>query len=497
MGKISIRLAEEEWLFDDGDPLGRPGGFGEVFRGSGDCGPVAIKRLKLHANQAAHRELKIGKQLLRRDLSHVVPVLDAGQDAQSDRYYLVMPICDGSLQDILDKSGALDLDTGLNVIRSIIAGLQEVSDITHRDLKPGNVLQHDGSWKLADFGIAKFVEDSTSLETLKDCLTPAYAAPEQWQGERSTSATDVYALGCIAYAVLQGRPPFSGSHDELREKHLCDSPPPLENVARRLSAFVAQMLRKPPAARPSLQRCAAVFVEADFEYKAARPSGHALIEAASQLAENEARKEADKLAEARRKQERHALFEDAAANLLNMKERLYRQIRSLADSAQVDGDDVLRLGAAGLRIGAASELGNGIANRPRARALKWDIVAWSAIALNCATSWPSGYTWSASLLYADRDEGEGYRWHEVGFWALGSTRPRCEPFAIQGTSQDLYLGLGPGMHSVAPAYGPLPIDGENEEAFVDRWMYLFSKAVSGSLQRPTAMPINLDTLLSE
>jgi serine/threonine protein kinase len=192
----SIRLPKGEWQFDDNDRLGPSGGFGEVFRGRGPTGEVAIKRLKVEAGHAAHRELRIGEELLRRNIPHVVPILDAGRDAQSDRYYLVIPVCDGSLQDrIAAASGPLDLSTSLSAIRAIIAGLESVPDITHRDLKPGNVLWHDGKWKIADFGIAKFVEDCTSLETLRECLTPAYAAPEQWLGQRPASATDVYALG--------------------------------------------------------------------------------------------------------------------------------------------------------------------------------------------------------------------------------------------------------------------------------------------------------------
>ncbi|MDM3788590.1 protein kinase, partial [Proteus mirabilis] len=78
----------------------------------------------------------------------------------------------------------------------------EVGDIVHRDLKPGNILRHEERWKIADFGIAKFVEDSTSLETLREALTPSYAAPEQWLGQRPTSATDIYALGCIIHALV-------------------------------------------------------------------------------------------------------------------------------------------------------------------------------------------------------------------------------------------------------------------------------------------------------
>ncbi|MBW0150742.1 MAG: protein kinase [Phenylobacterium sp.] len=72
----------------------------------------------------------------------------------------------------------------------------------HRDLKPGAVLWHEERRKIADFGIAKFVGDATSLERHRTSLTPVYAAPEQWRGERTKNAADVHALGCIIHALF-------------------------------------------------------------------------------------------------------------------------------------------------------------------------------------------------------------------------------------------------------------------------------------------------------
>jgi len=177
----AIRLTNGLWQFDESKPLGRAGGFGEVFRGKGPDGDNAVKRLNISAEVAAHRELVIGQQLMHGNYENIVPVFDAGQDSGSDRYYLVMPVCDYSLQDKIDEAcGTVEVSVAQEAIRQIIKGLKEVSTITHRDLKPANILFHEGRWKIADFGIAKFVEDSTSLQTLRNCLTPAYAAPEQW-----------------------------------------------------------------------------------------------------------------------------------------------------------------------------------------------------------------------------------------------------------------------------------------------------------------------------
>src|SRR5262249_54562324 len=87
-------------------------------------------------------------------------------------------------------------------------------------------------------------------------LSPQYAAPEQWNLEHATSATDIYALGCIAYTLLTGSPPFTGlQREEYRKHHLENTPPALSTIIDpRLRSLVSAMLRKPPPGRPTLDR---------------------------------------------------------------------------------------------------------------------------------------------------------------------------------------------------------------------------------------------------
>ena len=180
-----IRLPGGIWRIDTLRPLGSPGGFGAVFIGESEGGDaVAIKRLHLGAADAAHRELSIAEELRSVSSDHVVSVLDAGQDSDSDRYFIVMPVADESLQDYLAREGLLPDTLAAEILGQIATGLADIPGIVHRDLKPANVLSLDGFWQVADFGIARFVEASTSSRTLREALTPAFAAPEQWRLER-------------------------------------------------------------------------------------------------------------------------------------------------------------------------------------------------------------------------------------------------------------------------------------------------------------------------
>lgn len=170
---IIIRLPKGKWTFDPNKTLGPAGGFGEVFRGSAPDGkPVAVKRLKITANEAAHRELRIAELLAGTEFSHVMPFYDAGQDAESDRYYIVMPEAEYSLAQKVEDVGPMEEREALQILREIALGLIEVGGLVHRDLKPGNILFYKSSWRVADFGISRFVEESTSLRTLKSCLSP-------------------------------------------------------------------------------------------------------------------------------------------------------------------------------------------------------------------------------------------------------------------------------------------------------------------------------------
>ncbi|MCK8457886.1 serine/threonine-protein kinase [Sphingomonas faeni] len=490
----TIALGKHEWNFDESQRLGPPGGFGEVFRGSGPSGDVAVKRLKLTAGAAAHREMKIGESLVDREYRHVVPVYDYGQDANGDGYYLVMPICERSLQDHLRDNGPLPWSEAKPIILDIIAGLKEVENIVHRDLKPGNVLYRDGRWQIADFGIAKFVEDSTSLETLRHSLTPPYAAPEQWLGERPSGGTDVYALGCIIHTLLTGAPPFGGDINDVREAHLQKPPPQVLGIDPRLGGLVNHMLRKAQAVRPSLDRVQALILATNDALPAAGPRA-SLAAAGQAVARAAATDEAELVAAQTAAKEWKAIGDDGARDFAGILNRLKAIIVADAPNAST-GIRELALGPAKLRWDVPTRLERRVPTRPGLPTEGiWEVAAFSKLEVACSITKvsyhdPSVYTFSTTLAFARTPQDTDFRWREVAFYHQFSGAGMNEaPVAIPPSSESFHTAFQPVIGGLAVAHGPFTIDAEDEDTFIDRWTGLFAKAAHGNLRPPNQLPL--------
>ena len=143
---------------------------------------------------------------------HVVGVLDTGE--QDGRPFIVMERLSGrTLGDEL-ADGPMPAervrDVGLQVLRALAAAHE--LGIVHRDVKPGNVLDAGvGTWKVADFGIAKWVHADETLTGTGELLgSPSYLAPERIEGAQAGPASDLYAVGVLLYEALCGRKPFEG-----------------------------------------------------------------------------------------------------------------------------------------------------------------------------------------------------------------------------------------------------------------------------------------------
>jgi serine/threonine-protein kinase len=491
MSRVRIKLPKGVWTYDTKKPLGRPGGFGAVFSGTGSSNePVAIKKLHISAVDAAHRELKIAAELASRSLKHVMPILDAGQDAESDGYYIVMPVGERSLQDVLDSKGKMDEKEAEEVLRQIAEGLAEVSDIVHRDLKPSNILLLSGTWRIADFGIARFVEESTSAQTLKKCLSPHFAAPEQWKYEATTQATDIYALGCIAHNLLAGQPPFVGaSASAIQEQHLHATPPQLGSCSAKMNALIAMAMRKEPDARPSLMRVRQILTQptpvsgtpdAALGKLAAAAAAHE-----AQLAEGDAER---RRAQATR-HKRDALAAEARRTLRTIGEQLAKRITEnvVGASASWTRDSLeIHVGSASLQLDLDTSTGHyGPNDFPRSQ---WDVICGASIGVEQRSRRPQKR--SANLWYTrQRSKTGDYRWFEAAYEGNPLTGKgfEFEPAAANVELAD--RAHSNAMDVVQVSYGPYAIDDEDLETFVQRWTHILAAAASGEMERlPRALP---------
>jgi serine/threonine protein kinase len=274
----------DTWTYDTADRIGDASGMGEVFRGSNSSGEhVAVKRVTLRIDtererRRREREVEVAERLEAVGADHVVPVLDIGR--VGDVLLIVMPLAKRSLAAAL-RTGDLDDPAGTDAIRQVALGLQELAEasILHRDLKPANVLELDGRWQLADFGIARDLLESTGTYTFLGAGTLPYMAPELWREGGSTAKTDLYALGVTAYEVLVGNRPFPGpTEDDYRAQHLNDAPAAPKGLPDGMARLVLRLLAKDPTARP--QNARAVVEAIDAAERRLTPAQDALRSAA-------------------------------------------------------------------------------------------------------------------------------------------------------------------------------------------------------------------------
>jgi len=247
----------------------RGGGMGRVFvaeeAGLGRRVVVKVLAPAVGAELDAERfqrEIRIAAGLQH---PHILPVHSAGESG--GLFYYTMPYVEGeSLRQRVERVGPLPLPEAVSLLREIADALAYAHrrGIVHRDLKPANILFGEGHALIIDFGIAKALSAAADapapgrgLTTTGLVLgTPTYMAPEQAAGDPVDHRADLYAFGCVAYEVLAGRPPFTGSSaQEVIAAHLADDPEPVASLRpglpRALAELVMHLLAKRPAERPA------------------------------------------------------------------------------------------------------------------------------------------------------------------------------------------------------------------------------------------------------
>jgi serine/threonine-protein kinase len=190
---------------------------------------------------------------------NIVQLYDSGE-VDGDLYY-VMPFIEGeSLRDKIDRERQLSVEEAVSITRAVIAALDYAHrrDVIHRDIKPDNIMLHEGTPMVADFGIALAVDQVGGDRITATGLslgTPSYMSPEQAAGDREPKpTTDIYALGAVLYEMLTGDPPFTGSNlQTVIAKVISEKPAKLrtirDTVPAHVEAAVDKALAKVPADR--------------------------------------------------------------------------------------------------------------------------------------------------------------------------------------------------------------------------------------------------------
>jgi serine/threonine protein kinase len=209
-----------------------------------------------------HREIQVAARLQH---PHIVALLSAGE--HEDFVYYTMPFISGdSLKQSLEKNGQLSIVETVRVLYHVGEALDYAhgEGVVHRDIKPANILRSGTYSLVTDFGVAKAINaamPSAGMTSTGMAIgTPAYMAPEQLAGDASADhRIDIYAVGLLAYELLNGKSPFIGDTPQrVLAAVLTQEPQPLievrPDVPPRLSEIVMRCLSKEPADRPESAR---------------------------------------------------------------------------------------------------------------------------------------------------------------------------------------------------------------------------------------------------
>jgi serine/threonine-protein kinase len=175
----------------------------------------------------------------------VVPVVATGE--HDGIPYMAQEFIEGeTLDDRIKREGPLDTATAVQICSDVAAGLEALwgAGMVHRDIKPANILIDEGGkgW-ITDFGLAKDTQGSLLTLPGQALGSMDYMAPEQIRGEEVSAATDIYALGCVMYECMCGRPPFADVQGmRILWAHLQDEPPDPTTLRPDLPRPFAQAL---------------------------------------------------------------------------------------------------------------------------------------------------------------------------------------------------------------------------------------------------------------
>jgi len=186
---------------------------------------------------------------------NILPIFDSGRTA--GRSWYTMPYVAGeTLRQRLQRQGALPVAEAVRLAREVAGALAyaHALGVVHRDIKPENILLSTGHALVADFGVARVLGPlDAELTPARTAIgSPAYMSPEQAAGEQADGRSDIYALGCVLYEMLAGRPLFTGpTAMALMSRRLVESGPDLRSLESEIPPWLETALRRALARDPA------------------------------------------------------------------------------------------------------------------------------------------------------------------------------------------------------------------------------------------------------
>jgi serine/threonine-protein kinase len=254
------------------------GGMSEVWRGHDEVldRPVAVKIMGPAAAVTAGGPSGVdsvrteARSAARLAHPNVAGVHDFGTSRSdgSEVPYIVMELVEGQTLGEHMAAGPLDWRIGVRICAEVAAALAaaHAEQVVHRDIKPANVMLTPSGAKVLDFGIAASVGEPDPDPDGPVMGTPAYVAPERFDGEPATPAADMFALGTLLYHCLSGRLPWSAAGPtELIRRQRYDDPDPLpdiEGLPAEVLDLCSRCLSRDPAERPTALVAALLLAEA-------------------------------------------------------------------------------------------------------------------------------------------------------------------------------------------------------------------------------------------
>ncbi len=184
------------------------------------------------------------------DHENIVKVYDISQDGEVP-FIVVECVAGRDVGDLLaeNRGGRLNEQFVRRMATQLLRALSYAhgQGIIHRDIKPSNILlMPDGTVKVADFGIARIVEedDAETGEPGEIVGSARYMSPEQLKGEEATPRSDIYSVGILLYHCLTGRPPFSGDVKSLARQHINNNPTPPRKLNKRITPRMEAVILK-------------------------------------------------------------------------------------------------------------------------------------------------------------------------------------------------------------------------------------------------------------